>query len=254
MPTKLYYFRTKRKLLKWYRERGYSLRACEEAWSGPGYYYARSRKHISKHVPHLDRRRGGKIGRGPWRHLHDLTRTIVRLNKAARKLLAHKAKKIAKGYREKKKKKPPKKLLVKYVVKKSLTRARSIGKRYDAATKRLARYLWNNIPRRLKEGRNRKYTFISVLALARAIRNYAREKGIDDVMNYRDWVKEIDWEYGYRSALDQAKKLIGVGKSYEGLTEKEIKEFIKWAEENARRIEVEIEPDAVMEWELKTMI
>ncbi len=32
MSTKLYYFRTKRKLLKWCRERGYSLRACEEAW------------------------------------------------------------------------------------------------------------------------------------------------------------------------------------------------------------------------------
>ncbi len=115
MVTKLYYFKTKEQLLKWCRERGYSRKACEDAWTGPGYYYARSKKHISKHIPHLDLRRGHKQGKGPWRHIHDIERVITKLNKHVRKAVKKRAETITRRTKKIKPKKAEKLVLARTI-------------------------------------------------------------------------------------------------------------------------------------------
>ena len=240
MPTKLYYFKTRKQLLKWCRQRGYSIKACEEAWSGPGYYYARSRSHISKHVEHLDKRRGGKVGKGEWRHIHDLERVIRRLNKRVRKS-------VEKRTRILEKKRIQRRKAEKIVLAKTIRRARKLPK----TVMEIAAYLWNNIPRKYKEGRNRKWTFISTIALAKAIHRLARENDID--WKSIDWVHEIDWAQGYKYALNEVRRLLGATKDYTGLSEKEIREMMKYYEKLGGDVNIEIELDPVKIWELKHM-
>ncbi len=242
MPTKLYYFRTKKQLLKWCRERGYSKRACEEAWTGPGYYYARSRKHISKHVPHLDKRRGGKIGRGPWRHVNDLERVIKRLNKHVKRSVEKRVKKIVKKTRRKVGPRKAAKLVLAKTVKKARKQPKQVLE--------IASYLWRQIPRKYREGKHRKWTFISTIALAKYIYNKARNRGID--WKAIDWAHEIDWSEGYRYAKSIVDKLLGSEKEYVEIPEKEIIRRLKELEEHGIDVDIIIEDPAKL-WELQHM-
>ncbi len=236
MPTKLYYFKTKKELLRWCRERGYSLDACRDAWTGPGYYYARSRTHISKHVEHLDKRRGKKIGRGSWRHLHD---SFERLVRHTRKVAGKRVKRLVKrGVKPRR--------AEKIVLARTIKRSRKLPREVH----RIAGYLWEQIPGRYKRGRRRKWTYIAVLALAKTIYDKARSKGID--WRQYDWVNEIDWSEGYREAKRTVEKLLGSTKSYDRLSNKEIKEMLRYYEQLARhgKVEVEIELEP---WEIKQL-
>ena len=240
MPTKLYYFKTKQQLLKWCRERKYSKRACEEAWTGPGYYYARSRKHISKHVEHLDKRRGGKVGKGPWRHIHDIGKIIRKLNKHVKTNVQKRAKAIVRKTRKKVGPRKATKLVLARTVKKA--------KKLPKEVRRIAEYLWDHIPRKLKEVSNRKWTFISTLALAKYIYNKSREKGVD--WKQYDWVGEIDWREGYHYAKSVVNKLLGSTKEYSEIPESEIIRRLKELEEYGD-VELEIELDPAKVWELQ---
>ena len=237
VPTKLYRFRYKRDFMKWCRERGYDLEACDEAWTGPGYYYARSRTHISKHVPHLDKRRGGRIGRGSWRHLHDV---FTRLYRVTRKAARERVERLVRKRGVK-----PKKLAEKIVYAKAIGRSRRLPREVHS----IARYLWENIPRKYREGRRRKWSYIAVLALAKTIHRVSREKDID--WKQIDWIHEIDWRQGYGKAKKEVLRLLGTRKSYDRISDKEIKEMLKYYEELAKHgaeIEIELEP-----WEIKQM-
>ncbi|MCE4603301.1 MAG: hypothetical protein F7B18_08980 [Desulfurococcales archaeon] len=166
MVTKLYYFKSKRQLLEWCRDRGYSLKACERAWTGPGYYYARGRAHISKHVPHLDKRRGGKLGGGPWRHTHDLEKAVSRLRDGVKRASVRAARQVARSIKSSKR------------LRQKLARAiaaRAASKLVKAARQRwfripavrqLASEIWEWIPRRYKEGRHKVWTYVMALSLA----------------------------------------------------------------------------------------
>ena len=254
MVTRLYYFKTKKSLLRWCRDRGYSLRACEKAWTGPGYYYARGKAHISKHVPHLDRRRGKKIGRGPWRHVHDAVGRIVRslkkrADREAEKLARRTLRRIAR------KKKPPKRLREKTLelarVKLAKRAARRARRGLSPAVKELAEYLWRQIPKKYKRGRDRVWTYVAVLALARQIYKRAREKGVDPYQY--DWAQLIDWSLGYREALDYVKQAIG--KTQEELHRESLErwEYLRrrYQEEKEEALrEFERELDEIIKYEL----
>ena len=241
MVTKLYYFKTKQQLLKWCKERGYSKRACEEAWTGPGYYYARSKKHISKHVPHLDMRRGHKVGKGPYRHIHDIEKVIRKLNKHVREGIRKRAKTITRKARKIKPRKAEKLVLARTIRK---------TKKLPRPVKEIAAYLWNNIPRKYREGKHKKWTYISTIALAKYIYRLAKENDLD--WKAVDWVHEIDWEQGYNYARREVERLLGSKKEYVEIPEEEIIRRLKELEEHGIDVDFEIEDPAKL-WELKHM-
>ncbi|BBC20956.1 putative Glutamyl-tRNAGlu reductase [Aeropyrum globular virus 1] len=207
MVTKLYFFKTKKQLLKWCEERGYSKRACEKAWTGPGHYYARSRSHISKHTPHLDRRRGKKVGRGPWRHTHDVIKVVRRLKREVSKASKSQAKKVTKklGAGKKVESKAVKAITAKALAK-ALKRARQTWAR-SPAVRSLAEDIWRWIPKRYKRGKDRVWTYIMALALAKAIHDRAKEKGIDPYQY--DWKELVDWSLGYHYAKGLVREALG---------------------------------------------
>lgn len=248
MVTKLRYFRTLSDLIKWAKENGYSVRACREAWTGPGHYYARGKNHISKHVPHLDKRRGGLIGRGPWRHVNDYYVVVRKLKrevkktvkKVVRKTLAKKTiKKVVRKHPEKKVE------VARAVVVKAVQRARKV-KQLSPRVKQIADYLWDEIPRKYKEGKDRIWTYISVVALAKAIDEALGNRDWKSV----DWAQEIDWASGYRNAKAVVHKILGVGGGFKGLTAREVEELVrKW---NEVREELKL-PESIDPWELKAL-
>jgi len=249
VPTKLYYFSTKKDLLKWCRERGYDLKACEDAWVGPGYYYARSRKHISVHIPALDKRRRKKIGKGPWRHLHDIEEAVSRLAKATRNGVRARAKKlVAKAEKKLREKggRPRHRPTLQSAARWLLERAAKRSKKQnlvDDEAKRLADYLWDRIPDKYKRGRSRVWTYIAVLALAKQIVKWARQKGVDP--RSIDWVSEIDWEQGYQAAKETVRRLLGGTE----ITDRDVEEYLKWLERSERPPRL----DEIDEWELKQL-
>ncbi len=243
MVTKLYYFRTKKALLKWCRERGYSKRACEEAWTGPGYYYARSKKRISKHVPHLDLRRGHREGKGPWRHIHDLERTIAKLNKHVRGEVRKRAEKITRKTRKKVKPSKAEKLVLARTIKRTKKLLRPV--------REIAAYLWEHIPRKYREGKHRKWTYISTIALAKYIYKLAKENDLD--WRAYDWIHEIDWNEGYGYAKREVERLLGARREYDEIPDEEIIRRLRELEEHGIDVDITIE-DPVRLWELKHMI
>ncbi|MCE4608828.1 MAG: hypothetical protein F7C36_00390 [Desulfurococcales archaeon] len=207
MVTKLYYFKTKKTFLKWCKARNYSIRACQKAWTGPGYYYARGRNHISKHVKHLDLRRGGREGKGPWRHTHDLEKAIQKLKRAIRSASLRLANRTAR--KTVPRKKIAKKLADIYTIKTAKKTVKAARQRWVRLKpiRQLAQEIWGWIPRRYREGKNRVWTYIMVLALARAIYRLAKERGVDPYQY--DWKELIDWSLGYREALDLVRQVMG---------------------------------------------
>ncbi len=246
MPTKLYYFKTLKQLLKWCRERGYSKKACREAWTGPGYYYARSRKHISKHVPHLDRRRGGKIGSGPWRHVHDFEKAVRRLRKYVKNRVDKTVKRVARKLSRKVGRRKAVKAAKTLVLTQIPRRARKA--RVTREVREIADYLWSVIPRKYREGKDKVWTYIAVLALAKYIHRKAREKSVD--WRAFDWKEEIDWREGYRYAKSIVDKLIGYDTKYIEIPEEEIIRRLKELEQYGK-VEIEVELDPAKLWELK---
>ncbi|MEB2836104.1 MAG: hypothetical protein GSR80_000120 [Desulfurococcales archaeon] len=247
MVTKLYYFKSKRQLLKWCRERNYSLKACEEAWSGSGYYYARGRSHISKHVPHLDKRRGGRVGGGPWRHTHDLASRLKRsVEKASARAAGSLARRAGLPRRAKEK-------LARAIAARTLSRTVKAARRLWAripAVKRLAEDIWGWIPRRYREGRHRAWTYIAALALAYSIYKRARERGVDPYQY--DWEHLIDWSLGYRHAKQVVREALG--KTLEELQREGLERWrslrSRYAEgEWARAVEREL--DEIAKYELE---
>lgn len=59
MPTKLHYFKRRPKFMG------------KREWKGKGSYYKLSKNHWQKHNAKVDKKRGGRIGRGKHRHLND---------------------------------------------------------------------------------------------------------------------------------------------------------------------------------------
>ncbi len=206
MVTKLYYFRTKRSLLKWCKDRGYSSKACEKAWTGPGYYYARSRSHISKHTPHLDKRRKGRQGRGPWRHTHDLEKAVRRLDDGVKRASAKASIRLARkaGLPSRARPKLARTIRAKTMAK-ALRRARLWVR--IPAVRSLAAEVWEWIPKKYRRGRFRAWTYIMALALAYNIYKRAKEKGVDPYTY--DWKEFIDWSLGYRYAKEVVKEALG---------------------------------------------
>ncbi len=250
MVTKLYLFRTKRSLLRWCRERGYSLRACERAWTGPGYYYARSRTHISKHTPHLDKRRGRRVGRGPWRHTHDLAKAVSRLRDGVRRASVKAAGSVARKARL-----PPKAKakLARAIAAKTASRAvKAARQRWVRipAVRALASDVWEWIPKRYKSGKDRAWTYIMALALAYSIYKRAREKGVDPYAY--DWEHLIDWSLGYRYAREVVREALG--KTLEEMAREDME---RWEalrrryEEEAWERMVERELDEIARYELE---
>ncbi|BAF34750.1 hypothetical protein APE_0730a [Aeropyrum pernix ovoid virus 1] len=208
MVTKLYKFNTKKQLLKWCEERGYSRRACEKAWTGPGYYYARSRNHISKHTPHLDKRRGKRVGRGAWRHTHDLAKTVRRLKNGVKQGAVKGAARLAR--KSGLKSRDARRALARAIAAKTLAQAVKRARRTwvrSPAIRRLAEDVWDWIPKRYKRGKDRVWTYITALALAKAIHDRAREKGVDPYQY--DWKELIDWSLGYYYAKSLVKEALG---------------------------------------------
>ncbi|MEM4847278.1 MAG: hypothetical protein QW794_05940 [Thermosphaera sp.] len=245
MPSKLYYFRTKRALLKWCRERGYSIRACEEAWRGKGYYYARSRNKISKHDPVLDKKRGGKIGRGPWRHTTDkaIRKTVLRLVKTVTKTVKNHSKKLAARLSEKTKRKITPQKVLKAMKLHAIKRIRRTT--IPKSVKQLADAIWDAIPRKYKQGRNRIWTYISVLALAKTIRKHASEKLSD--WESVAWEDIIDWSLTYSEAKSMVLRMLGISLSNYDESEEVIIKRLKELEQYMHDKEI----DPVREWELK---
>jgi len=242
--TKLRYFRTLRQLVRWCKERGYSVGACKDAWSGPGYYYARSKKHISKHVKHLDVRRGGAVGRGPWRHTHDIAKVVRKLRKRVRREARAKVRKASKGLARKLPKKEAREVAAKEVIVAAVSRSR---RGLSPSVKAIASYIWDSIPRRYKEGRGRVWTYVSVIALAKAIHRYCAERGID--WKSVDWAQVIDWKQGYRYAVAEVKRILGTGK-YSDVTAKDISRIEKAWNELRRNLGL---PETISPWELKAL-
>jgi len=247
MVTKLYFFANKRAYMKWCRERGYDMRACEAAWTGPGWYYARKKDHISKHVVHLDVRRGRKEGKGPWRHTHDIEQLIRRVKRATRKTLAELvARQAPKRAPERVKRK-----LAKAVEARALARAARRARTWtrNKAVRDLAKYLWAQIPKKYKEGREKAWTYIAVLALAKAILERAKEKGVDPYQY--DWAQLIDWSLGYGYAVGVVQSVLG--KTQRELAEEAARklryyERLYGREKAARKLEEEL--DAIAKYEL----
>ncbi len=251
MVTKLYYFASKQAYLKWCKERKYKRSACEKAWTGPGYYYARSKSYISKHVKHLDLRRGKREGKGPWRHTHDLERLVRKVKAGLERYVRERARKIA----EKKAAKAPKKLqakLAKTVEARTAARAAKAASRKwtrSKAVRELADYLWRQIPRRYKRGKEKAWTYIAVLALAKAILDRAREKGVDPYQY--DWKELIDWSLGYRYAEGVVREVLG--KTAEE-TARELERKLKYYEElygSGATTRLERELDEIARYELE---
>lgn len=101
MVTKLYYFRTKKEFEKWLKELG-CLKKGLKWWRGKGHYYHRGECHISKYTRSLDVKRTSKyrtgkskIGKGPWRHTHDISRVAKFYKRASRRKYTEEMKRTA---------------------------------------------------------------------------------------------------------------------------------------------------------------
>ena len=211
MVSKLRYFRSKKSFIKWARKLGLSRKEAEAKWKGPGYYYHRGKGYICKYSKARDLKRGGKIGRGPWRHTHDFVKAVKKLRAYAKR----KAKAIAKA----KKKATLGKI--------AAAASRKAERKVDREALEIAEYLWSQIPREYKEGSERKWTYISVIALAKYVKRKAVEQGVD--WRAIDWAMEIDWKQGYsyaKSFVDSVFREV----SYEGYTEKDVEAMMKYYE------------------------
>jgi len=206
MVTKLYYFASKKAFISWCKKRKYDMKACEAAWTGPGYYYARRKDYISKHVEHLDLRRGGKEGRGPWRHTHDIEKAVRSIKHM---LSRHAREKAAKRLEKRKLPRRLRKKIVEATEARIAARAARKAKAWtrSKAVQELADYLWRNIPRRYKQGKDKAWTYVAVLALAKSIIDRAREKGVDPYQY--DWKELIDWSLGYNYAKELVRQVMG---------------------------------------------
>jgi len=131
------------------------------------------------------------------------------------------------------------------VVVKAVQRARKV-KQLSPRVKQIADYLWDEIPRKYKEGKDRIWTYISVVALAKAIDEALGDRDWKSV----DWAQEIDWASGYRNAKAVVHKILGVGGGFKGLTAREVEELVrKW---NEVREELKL-PETIDPWELKAL-
>ena len=258
MPTRLYYFGALEELLSWCRRRRYSLQACRRAWVGPAFYYARSRSHISVYMPRLDLRRDPpgrkRLGSGPWRHLHDrlrrLARRLMREAEAqARRRVAERAAGAGgKAGRATARATAVSQKAARRVADRAAARASLRG--VDRETLRLAMEIWGWIPKRYRRGRDRVWTFVAALNLARAILRRAREKGVDPYQY--DWEQLIDWSLGYQYARDYVRRVLG--RTMDEIAREEME---RWraamaryrGEEAARRADEEL--DRVAEWEMR---
>jgi hypothetical protein len=253
MPTKLYYFRTKREFLKWARSLGIPKAKASKQWKGKGHYYHRGKGYLCKYSPGLDMKRkskykskGAKTGRGPWRHTHDISKIIIKIRKHVKAVAKKKAKKVEQRLRKRGlKPKEARKKAAKIVVTKSVKKARSLARSKEV--QRIADYLWDQIPRKYREGKGRVWTYISVLALAKAIHEKTSRKGID--WKSVDWAAEIDWESGYRAALAKVNEILRTGK-YEDYTEAEIRKIEEEWNKLARELKL---PETIEPWELKAL-
>ena len=176
MVTKLYYFKSLKQLLSWAKSRGYSLKAARAAWTGPGYYYARSKSHISKHDVHLDKRRGKLEGKGEWRHIHDLAEKLAKeITKAALK-----AEKKSKGKVEAKK-------VVELTVKRAKRKAKVKRLVKGSESYKIAKKIWSRMPQEAR----RRWTFIQLWTLVEYIK-----RRVEDIQAID--LESFDWNLTYR--------------------------------------------------------
>ncbi len=247
MVSKLHYFRSKREFSRWVKSLGLPESVADERWEGRGWYYHRGRGYIVRYSSARDRARGGRVGRGSWRHTHDISKLVGRLRhhvkRVARALAKKKASKLRRrGHR----KKEAVEVAAKHTISVGVRRARSLTNA-SPAVKKIAQYLWSEIPRQYKEGRNRVWTYIAVVSLAKVINKYCSAKGVD--WKAVDWSQEIDWRQGYRHAKQYVKDILGVGK-YEDIRESDIGRIER--EWNQLRRDLKL-PETVDPWELKAL-
>ena len=135
----------------------------------------------------------------------------------------------------------------KHVIHTAYRRARK-ALRSSKQVDRIAAYLWSQIPKRYKEGRDRVWTYVSVVALAKAIYSSSKGAGID--WRSVDWASEIDWSVGYRNALREVEKLLGRKSTYANLTPTEAEKVER--EWNRVRKDLGL-PETIDPWELKAL-
>ncbi len=116
--------------------------------------------------------------------------------------------------------------------------ATPVGRRahkFPANVIRLADYLWENIPRRLRA----RWKYIQVLNLARLIIKLSRETGVDPYSV--DWAKELDWGLTYSELKDYISRRLGAKTALEP---EEIKTYMEYLERTAAPV-VELPEDEI---------
>lgn len=258
MVSKLKCFNTKKEYDQWCKKHGYDKRACEKAWIGKGCYYARGKKHISVHIRELDLRRDPpkrkREGVGSWRHMHDLVKFTVKLKKGVKKGVEKRSRRLVELARKKLAETKTRRTHV--AVKPTLSNARAFllnrsikkMKKHRVLTreaKRLADYLWERIPKKYRSGKDKVWTYISVLALAKAILSKIGKRDWKSI----DWEHEIDWSQGYEAAKNYITRILGSKEP----TASDVDEYIKYmmrAQEQEPRISP---PEEIDEYELRQL-
>ena len=224
MVSKLRYFRSKKAFIKWAKSLGIHIKKAAKQWKGPGYYYHRGKGYICKYSKARDLKRGGKVGRGPWRHTHDLAKRIIKKTIKHVKLAAKVAKKVIE--KKRKRKVSTKTILLKTIARKP--------KRLDPEAKEIADYVWNNLKTLRSRG---KWTYIMVYNIAKLLVDNARKQGVD--VKSIDVLYDFDWSLTYHEVKAQAVKKVfkGVAEEYYGITDEDVKLMMQYYEQLAESLE-----------------
>lgn len=212
MVSKLRLFRSKRQFYAFLVKKGVPKNRAREIvklrWRGPGYYYHRGKGYWCRWNKSLDKSRGLKVGKGPWRHTHDFLKRAKPIAKKLVKVAVQAASKVARKVETK----------TEFVLRKTVAKK---PRALDKVAKKLADSIWEEVKDK------KRWKYILVYNICKLYVDICRKEGIDPRL--KDLQKEVDWGLTYREAKAELLRriLIGVAKEYNTFTEQDVKAMME---------------------------
>jgi len=228
MPGPLFKVKSKKDFIrKLRRNYGYSASEArtvvDACYEGPGYYYHRGGDYFVRYSGSRDLARGGKVGRGRYKHTFD---PIVEVAKRLAEETVRTAEAISRRVEEKIHKPVKPEVLVKAAFPRR--------PRIQREVKRLADYVWEELSPTVK--REGKWTYIMVLNIIKMLHDYAKEQGID--IQQIDLIHKFDWMQGYYYVKGEILRRLmkTVEEQYAGLTDRDVEMMIEaWYQDMLER-------------------
>jgi len=226
MVSSLHFFRTFKSFKKWVKKLGYSESVARKYWKGPGYYYHRGKGYFCKYSEKRDKKRGGRVSKGKWRHTTDIsTKLLEGLTKKDRERIIKRINSLVRRYMSKGYSREKALLKAERKIAYELGKLKIPKKKFSPIVRHYANFLWNSIPKKYRQGRNRRWTYGMVLFLTQAVYEACKKKKIRAIDEVFEEIADSDWRMGYREKLREIEDRFGLRVRQYAPAEKEIKEY-----------------------------